>query len=204
MEEGREDSSFFSNLIEWKISFGQVFIYHINEHSFAFRPLFVKETEALFELSSKIDEYIIDDWIVSKTILSSNADYLLEKAPAGWVSVIANSILAKSTSKSIEDTLVDIEKERGKKNTAGVVIDYIVKMGAGNLLKDTKNLTHKQQIQYLVFSEEVTGKKFEIQKQTLPPKMVGKKLSPEAAAILSKEAADIPDFIRDNAELRDL
>lgn len=166
----------------------------------------VKEVEGLISLAEKLEDHIIDDWIVTNTLLNEeNKDYLLNTAPAGLAASLSNEILTRSAPKSIDETMRLVESERDSSSTtASNVIDYIVKMGAGNLLKDTKNITYKQQIQYLVFSEEVTGKKFEIQKQTLPKNVTGKRLSREAAAILSKESADKPDFERDNQELRDL
>lgn len=192
------------NLIEWKILFGQIFLFNFDGKYYAFRPLTIKECEALFSLVDHLEDYIIDEWVVNATILTDNKEYLLGDAPAGIVAVISNSLLAKSYTKDIEEILSKIEKERESKSSLINVIDYLIKVGAGNLLKDTKNLTYKQQIQYLVFSEEVTGKKFELKKQTLPSNKSGRNVSPEVAAILSKEAADIPNFIKDNAEMRNL
>ena len=192
------------NLVDWKISFGQVFLYTIDGHYFVFRPLKINECEAIYDSSSIVDSWILDEWVVSNTILYGDKGYILDDAPAGLCSSLATSILKNSTIGGVEEVMSLLEEERENSGTIANIIDDLVKLGAGHILKDTKNITYKQQIKYAVFSETVVDRKIELQKQTLPTNLNNKKISPEAAAILSKEAADRPDFAKDNAALMNL
>ena len=101
------------NLIEWKILFGQVFIFQVEEKYIAFRPLTIKEVEALISLVEKLEEYIIDDWVIEKALLTTEyRDFILEHSPAGLAASLSNAILSKSTPKSIEETMELVEKQR--------------------------------------------------------------------------------------------
>lgn len=191
-------------VLENKALFGSLFLYVIEGNTFIFRPILISEAESIYHLSEHLDEWVIDEWIVSKTIITDNLDYILNHAPAGLCASLSASILTSSTTEDIKEVARLLDEERASRSSTASVLDSMVKVGAGHLLKNTKNITYKQQIQYVAFAEELTGKKLELSTQTLPKGKQRKTLSPETAAILSKEAAHKPDFRKDNAALRDL
>lgn len=177
-------------------------MFYKHNQYFVFRPLLVSECESLTNLSEKIDTHILDEWIVSKAILSKNKDYLLNEAPAGLLSSLAGSVLKHSMPKDIKSMSDDLSKERELAETTNNLLDFMVKAGAGSLLSNTKDITYKQQIQYAVFSEQVLGKKIEFNTAISNKNGKPKKISPETLAILSKNNAEKPDFAKDNAALK--
>ncbi|MHA2265926.1 MAG: hypothetical protein ACXAEN_26330, partial [Candidatus Thorarchaeota archaeon] len=79
--------------------------------------------------------------------------------------------------------------------------------------QDVKGLSQQRQLEYLARAEMLLGTPFELEdkkrrrRPPMPPpgyESVGGDLTAEADRITSREAADIPDFRKDNAELRDL
>lgn len=191
-------------LLEARQNFERLFLFDVLGQYFIFRPLFVSECESITALANYIDSFVIDEWIVSKTIVSKNLGYLLTDAPAGLVNSLANSILKNSILESMQIISSELDKSREFKSGTNEMLDFMVKAGAGHILKDTKKITYKQQIDYTVFAEQLLGKKLElVDPNNLPKDNKGRvrRLSPQAAAILSKEAADKPDFAADNAAI---
>ncbi len=198
-----DNTNFGFGLLELREEFGQLFLYTYNNYKFVFTPLLLSQFDSLVALKEHVSEYIIDEWVVKKSFKLSNIEdglgYLLNEAPAGLVSSIALSIVTRSAPGDAKTIISNLEKERSNQNTDSGVITNIILTGAGTLLgKYHRRITAGEQIKYLALAESVTGK--EIQTQTLDQKTKTKKkpMSPEAAALLSKEAADKPDFEADN------
>ena len=191
-------------VLDNKAAFGSLFLFNAHDRVFIFRPLFVSECESIYKLSDYIDESDIDEWVVSRTIITDNLSFILNDAPAGLCASLAAIILSKSTLEDIKEMSKMLEEERESKSKTANLLDSMVKIGAGHFLKNSKDITYKQQLEYVVLAEDMTGKKLELTTQTLPKSKSGKKFSPEVAAILSKEAADIPDFKKDNIALKGL
>lgn len=200
---GNKDIGF--RLLEARKRFERLFLFVVNTKQIIFRPLTISECESIYSLSNYIEDYILDEWVVSQCILSDNIDYLLNDAPAGAINSLANAIIKHSTISGIDEVASLLEREREEKNSTAGMLDSMVKVGAGHMLQNTKDITYKQQIKYVAFSEEVLGKKLELVKSSSLPKGKSvKNMTPETAAILSKENADKPDFTKDNAALRNL
>ena len=100
-----------------------------------------------------------------------------------------------------------LDAERQKLEMDDGLVDCTMLAGVGALLgKNYKRITAREQSKYLAISESITGKKLEVQTLSTQTTKGGKpkKLSPEAAAILSKESADRPDIDADNKMFRAL
>jgi hypothetical protein len=191
-------------VLEKKAAFWQLFLYDLYDHIFIFRPLLISECESIYNLSDYMEEFVVDEWIVSKTIITDNLDFILNAAPAGLCAELASSILDKSTLADLKEVASAIEVERNSRANTANVLDNMVKLVVPTQLKNSKDITYHQQISYVVLAEELTGRKLELTSQTLPKNKQGKRLSPEAASILSKEAADKPDFKKDNDILKSI
>jgi len=187
----------------------QLFLYELFGDKFVFRPLYLSELDSIASLSETIPEYIIDEWIIAKALLLSTCgkDYLLNDAPAGAVEALSSSVLLLSSPGDIQVINKSLEEERAKIGTDKGLIENTILAGTGNILgKEHKRITAREQSKYLVLAESTLGRKLEIQTPTTSTDKKGRKkqMSPEAAAILSREAADKPDFDADNKMFRAL
>ena len=187
----------------------QLFLYELFGDKFVFRPLYLSELDSIASLSETIPEYIIDEWIIAKALLLSTCgkDHLLNDAPAGAVEALSSSVLLLSSPGDIQVINKSLEEERAKIGTDKGLIENTILAGTGNILgKEHKRITAREQSKYLVLAESTLGRKLEIQTPTTSIDKKGRKkqMSPEAAAMLSKEAADKPDFDADNKMFRAL
>lgn len=202
-----EEFSFL--LLDLREKIEQLFLFELFGHSYVFRPLYISEIDSIAALSSIVSDYIIDEWIISKSLVLSTCDkeYLMTDAPAGVIAALARSVLLKSSPGGVDQVCKDLEQERAKISSDKGLIESTIVIGAGNILgKEHKRITAREQSKYLALAEFTTGRKLETESEATTVNKKGKKrkLSPEAAAILSKEAADKPDFDADNKMLRAL
>jgi len=192
-------------LLEARQRFERLFLFRLKGKTFIFRPLTISECESIFSLADYVDSFVVDDWIVTKTAISGDVNWLLNEAMAGYTASVASYIIKKSTLKDVEEIAILLDKERESKSAISCVLDSMVMLAAGHIVKDSKSLTYRQQIKYVAFAEDVLSKKLELAKpSSLPENKKNRKLSPEAARILSKEAADKPNFEKDNEALRNV
>jgi hypothetical protein len=196
-------------LLDLRKEFGQLFLYELGNEDYVFRPLNIKELEAIDALDGIVADDIIDEWVVKTTFLATTKqlEYLFESAPAGWVAVLSLSIIERSSPLDLKGTLKVLEDERAKLQVDEGLIKNMVLAGTGHILGDAHgSITYREQIKYLALSENILGRKLEV--QTLPTGKEGKakkkQMSAATAAMLSKEAADKPDFEADNKSYRAL
>lgn len=131
----------------------------------------------------------------------------MNDGPAGLIVNLSLSIIKKSSLGSVSDINKELEKQREKLGSDLGIIQATMLAGTGNILgKNYNRITAREQSKYLALSENIVGKKLEVQTVNMPKTKNGKlrKLTPETAAMLSKEAADRPDIDSDNKMLRSL
>lgn len=196
-------------LLDLRERIEQLFLYELFGEKFVLRPLYLSEIDSIGALSETVPDYIIDEWIMSKSLLLSTcgSDYLLGDAPAGVIGALASSILMLSSPGDIQVINNSLEQERAKIGTDKGLIENTILAGTGNILgKEHRRITAREQSKYLVLAESTLGRKLEIQTLATSTDKKGrrKQMSPEAVAILSREAADKPDFEADNKMFRAL
>lgn len=196
-------------LLDLREKFGQLFLYSIGKHKYVLRALYLSELESITAINGSVPDFIVDEWAVSKTLLATTADedYLKSSGPAGTISVLAMSIIKLSSPGGVTEINAELEKQRQNLNSDLGVIQTTMLAGTGNILgKNYTRITAREQTKYLAIAESIVGKKLEVQTVAPVKEKNGKvrKLTPEVAAMLSKEAADKPDINADNKMLRAL
>ena len=196
-------------LLDLREKFGQLFLYSIGKHKYVLRALYLSELESITAVNGSVPDFIVDEWAVSKTLLGTTADedYLKSNGPAGTISVLAMSIIKLSSPGGVKEISAELEKQRQNLNSDLGVIQTTMLAGTGNILgKNYTRITAREQTKYLAIAESIVGKKLEVQTVAPVKEKNGKvrKLTPEVAAMLSKEAADKPDINSDNKMLRAL
>ena len=202
-----EDFSFL--LLDLREKFGQLFLYTIDKHKYVLRPLYLSEMESIAAITASVPDYIIDEWAVNKTLLGTTASesHLKEDGLAGTLSILAMSIIKLSSPGGVAEINAELEKQRQNLSSDLGVIQTTMLAGTGNILgKNYTRITAREQTKYLAIAESIVGKKLEVQTVAPVKEKKGKvrKLTPEVAAMLSKEAADKPDIDSDNKMLRGL
>jgi hypothetical protein len=166
------------------------------------RPLTLVEVKILSSCGPSLGDHELNDWIVDRCCLwaTDGKEKLFTTAPAGVVDILAKGIVSLSkfqTEESFREGLENARKEINKFENQIMVI--LLATFKDLTPKAIENMTFYQQMKYLALAEVVSGKPIPINDGK---KKKGKKmLSPEAAAILSKEAADRPDIDSDNRSL---
>jgi hypothetical protein len=187
----------------------QLFLYEYLGHNYVLRPLHLSEIESITKIGPVVRDYIIDEWILERTLLATTAsrEYLDESGPAGVIAVLATSIIEVSSPGDIIKMSASLEQERQKLEADNGIVQTTMLAGTGNILgKGYKQITAREQSKYLAIAETILGKKLEVQstKQVTDKKGRKKQVSPETAAMLSPEAADKPDIDSDNKMFRAL
>ena len=187
----------------------QLFLYDYLGHKYILRPLLISEIESIATIGPLTADYIIDDWIVAKTLLATTAsrEYIDDTSPAGVVSYLASSILGLSSPGDVAKMSQRLAEERAKLEGDQGIVNSTMLAGTGNILgKNYKQITAREQSKYLAIAENILGRKLEVQtvKQVKDKSGKAKTLSPATSAILSKEAADRPNIDADNKMFRAL
>lgn len=187
----------------------QLFLYEYLGHRYVLRPLHLSEIESITKIASIVADYIIDEWVIERTLLATTAskDYLENDCPAGVLEVLASSVITLSSPGDIVKMSDSLEKERQKLESDNGIVQTTMLAGTGNILgKGYKQITAREQSKYLAIAETILGKKLEVQstKQVTDKKGRKKQISPETAAMLSPDAADKPDIESDNKMFRAL
>jgi len=206
---GLENFTFSFRLLDLREEVGQLFLYTVDKFKYVCRPLYISELNTLKSLIGIVPEYVMDEWILSKCLLLSTAteEYLNDLSPAGLMSELAGSILKLSRTGDIQEINKNLEEERLKIQTDQGIIESTMLAGTGNVLgKNYQRITAREQTRYLALAETIVGKKLEVQtvKEVKDSKGRQKRISPETSAMLSKEAADMPDIEADNKMFRAL
>ena len=196
-------------LLDLREEFGQLFLYQFDKYFYVLRPLYLSELESAASMKHMLPDYVVDEWIISKALLGTTAqhDYLTDRAPAGILTVMAESIISLSSPGDIKKVTETLQQDREDLNSDTGIITSTMLSGAGNILdKDYRRITAREQSKYLALAESVLGKQLTVQpiKEIRDKKGNKRQVSPETAAMLSKEAADKPDFEADNKTFRTL
>lgn len=191
-------------LLDSKKEFGQLFCFSLGL-DIVCRPLKLSETEAVSSLRDKVPDYLIDEWIVRNTLVycSRSVDHLFDGAPAGLVATVANKLLDISNVKTEKEFTDALGKARESGAVSDIIESFISAAFHSLSPADIRNMTQAIQMRHLVSAEALLGKKLELGTPEKPdPKgKKGKKRSPEVDWMLSPEAADKPDFEKDNRDL---
>lgn len=192
-------------LLSAKISFGQLFRFLIDHAVLILRPLSIAESESIVSLSDQISDYNLHEWIVSRTtIYCSDSDYVLNSSRAGMLASVAIKIMSLSNIRSEDGFKLALGNKRKSSTTLQSTIESLIGKAFPSLSPiDLKNLTQEQQITYLTKAESLLGTKLELDRK--PSRRRGPKVPEgfssvggDASSITSPQAADIPDFERDN------
>lgn len=189
-----------SKLLDSQREFGQLFYFLIDGIDVVLRPLTTAETETVASIGDTVPEYILEDWLITNTLVycSLGTDYILTDAKAGLAKALAGGLMVASNIQSEDEFKKELAEARSKGSLSETIDAFIANAFKNMTRADLRNLTQKTQIRYLVLAESLSGKQLEFGDQKKP----GKKRSGNTAWMLSKEAADKPDFERDNAALR--
>jgi hypothetical protein len=170
------------------------------------RPLTLGESKIVISAGGRLLDVELNDWLVRKCCLhvSGGVDNLLSIAPAGIADKVASGIVAISKFESQENLVTGIKEAR--KNLElyeNQVALFILDAFRSLTPKDIDNMTFYTQMKYLVLAEQLTGKPLPVEyemKEEVDGKgrRFSKRLSSEAARLLSREAADKPDIGKDN------
>ena len=187
----------------------QLFLYEYLGHNYVLRPLYLSEIESITKIGPVVRDYVIDEWILERTLLATTAskEYLTESGPAGVVAILATSVIKVSSPGDIIKMSASLEQERQKLEADNGIVQTTMLAGTGNILgKGYKQITAREQSKYLAIAETILGKKLEVQstKQVTDKKGRKRQISPETAAMLSAQAADKPDIESDNKMFRAL
>lgn len=189
-------------LLEAKIKFGQLFRFDIQGNTVICRPLLISESELVVSFNEQLCDDVMEDWIIDRVVIYTTCP--VDSLPAGIIPAMVSKILLYSNIKSEADFNKSVLNTRAKVETLQNTIEDIISKAYPSLTPDRiKNMTQYQQIHLLARAERITGNKLEIstgKKKRKSPIPVQEGFS--AIDIVSKEAADIPDFERDNQGMR--
>lgn len=201
----------FLNLVELKNKFYQIFLLHLGSKEIVFRLLTIREAEVISKLIDILPLYQIHDWIIENCVIDGDKEYLQNTAPAGYVEKVSDAIVERSSIKDSKAYMAKLDEYRNKVNTLQAVAEsYICSAYKSLKPSDIKNMTYLEQIELLSKAEAILGKKLTLEgtgkkgkkKGAGPPTKSGYVSDgPDVSSILSKEAADKPNFEEDNRAL---
>lgn len=194
------DLSKLDELLSAKTKYGRLFLFRNKDIVSVFRPLTIAESKALENLSESLEEAAIDDWVFSKTYITSNKDkdYLLNKTPYLYVPYVAKKIGELSFLHGEKDFVKSVLLAREQSSTVQDIVNLIISKGYGIELSDVENLTQARQLELLPIAEHISGNSLDItskrNKQSLRKFTEGAQVIGGEVDITSPEAADKPDF----------
>jgi hypothetical protein len=160
-----------------------------------FRPMTLAETKAVSLTGSAMAILDLNDLICSWCIVYANPA-IDERVPAALPDIVAQRIIEASGFNDQDNFVVLLNEARETTSTVEVGIEiFICKAFPGTKPRDVQNMTIYDQMEMLARAEIVLGTPLELGKT---PTQGKKRLSPDAAAILSRDAADIPNPKQDN------
>lgn len=173
-------------------------------YEFIFRPLTHKESiNASFFEGSPVE---LNDYIFNVAVLycKEGKEAALNTAPAGIVDSVVDCILACSQFGDDKAFEYGLKEARQRSQSVEALIEVYLCTAFRTLTpKDVRNMTFYEQMDYLAIAEAMLGNPVPLESDA-PKKGKKKPLSEEARKLLSRQAADKPDFEADNKRLRDL
>ena len=160
-----------------------------------FRPMTLAETKAVSLTGSAMAILDLNDLICKWCIVYANPT-IDERVPAALPDIVAQRIIEASGFNDQDNFVVLLNEAREATSTVEVGIEiFICKAFPGIKPRDVQNMTIYEQMEMLARAEIALGTQLELGKT---PTQGKKRLSPDAAAILSRDAADIPNPKQDN------
>lgn len=185
----------------------QLFLFKLERYqlSLVFRPLTIAEIEAISKISKICTPFGIEDWVIDNCVLYSSIN--LDNMLAGVTSKTANAILKAS---SVQDDKAYRDLLNTQRSSAET-LDFLV-CATINKAYPTLNVydcNYSQQTKLLALAESMLGTKIMIGEESNKRRRPGPRVpdgysSISKGDILSPEAADKPDFAKDNAALEGL
>ena len=189
---------------KWKRKYGDVYFWEIGDHRLIYRGLTLGEFRYFSDISEKSDP-LGEDFLLETAILWKDEDLDLDTAPVVAINSLIENILEATGITSLDTFKKLLNEARNYAQTAeGYSIAIIC--NAFGLDPDTvANFSLSKLTRYLALAEVVTGKKVEFEKPSrrrLGKRTISDPTSLPKDAILSKDAADIPNMTIDNAAYR--
>lgn len=191
-------------LLHAKQTHGQLFLFSRKSDYLIFRPLTVKESETLLELSPILSDVAIEDWIVTHAYVSGTLSAETITNYAGYMCAknIAQKIMMLSNIQDEETYIRTLEMVRKKSTTVQHVVETIISKAFPSLGPEfIKNSTQIKQLKWLGVAEKITGESLAIGGRTARNTAL-RRFRPDAEVIGGEVAevdlrpgkADIPDF----------
>lgn len=190
-----------NKLFRAKMEHGQLLLFRYGNKFFVFRPLTIKELEAIISLAETLGEVAIEDWIVETTFIGSQSDkeYLLNKTPFLLVKNCSSKIAGFSNIQLEEDYKKAIIDNRSKINTLQNVVERIIcKAYKSYNHEDVKNMTQNKQLEILAKAESIAEEQIDFGTKNKNKKLL--RQFTEGATVIGGEditspaAADKPEF----------
>jgi len=191
-------------LLDSKIKYGQLLFFNLPNMFCVFRCLTVGETESLLALSNKLNETMIEDWVVSRTLIISNKskEFLLNRAGYLYVTNFAQKVMLASNIKEEKDYKKAVLKSRGNLSTVQGNVEILISKAFPSMSQlEIKSMSQSRQLDLLAIAEQITGVTLTFGQPRQENRRALRKFSSDAVVlggsvddITSKEAADIPDF----------
>lgn len=192
-----EDSK---KLLDAQEQHGQLFLFTLNNIKVVYRPLKVSELDTIQKLISICNQDGVDEWIVDKCVVFSSVD--LYDALAGVINAVSKKIITSSSLTEVQyKELIALHRSK---------VETLESMVTTTILKvhptiDPRKLDMFTRVKLQAVAEHALNTKimFGDEANQAPKAKKGfTSLGGQAKAdILSKEAADKPDFAKDNAQL---
>ena len=186
-----------------KSQFPDIFYIKILDVEFLFRPLKYSEFRAIGE--SDLPPEHLNDLIFENVVLYRGFERkFLDCEPAGIVDSLVEAVKVCSGFGDEQIIVPELERHRQETDNVESLIELFVCTAFPSITPlKVREMTFHEQMRSVVLAEAVLKVKFPIGQEQERPKKRGRR-SPEASAVLSKSAADAPDFDKDNKVLRDL
>lgn len=189
-----------------------LFLFTFSSCKVVCRALSISEAESIARLAAYLTEAFIEDWVVQKTIISctKGIDYILTNSKAGYAKTIANAVMDKSSISDEESLHAIIEESRNKSKTTPKIIEGLILSNFPSIdLFSVRSMTLYDQIDFVCRAETILGKPLlQETKEVKRQKAVEKVRRPHVESeddftqwLLSPEAADRPDFEKDNEHI---
>jgi len=195
------DREITNKLFRAKMEHGQLLLFKHSNKFFVFRPLTIKELEAIISLADILGEVAIEDWIIETTFIGNqnDKDYLLNKTPFLLVKNYSSRIASFSNIQQEEDYKKAIIDNRSKINTLQSVVERIIcKAYKSYNHEDVKNMTQNKQLEILAKAESIAEEQIDFGTKNKNKKLL--RQFTEGATVIGGEditspaAADKPEF----------
>lgn len=153
------DLSKIEELFHAKSKHGQLFLFKTKDFFGVFRCLTVEETRYIIELSSHINDLMVENLICSLTYITSNKDkeYLVTKTPGLFVKNVAEKISSLSVLQEEKEFKSKILQSRDAASTTQSLIEILIAKAFPSMSpSEIENMTQEKQIALLGKAEKIS------------------------------------------------